>query len=246
MSMQALTPTLFADEVIALITTKGPQMNFGLNTKEPQECVLANREALQESLHNLPINSCVQEHGDEIFVVTERDRNRGWLEPELLPKGFDALITNKKGVILCVLLADCAGVLLHDPKKGAVAAVHSGWKGSAKKIVKKTIRALGEIYGSEPEDIRAYVSPAIRSCCYEIREDVAERFAKYPFAIERIDGKIYLDIPTIITVDMLEAGLREAHIEMSTECTCCSDRRFFSYRREKESAGRFAAMIGIV
>lgn len=242
--MEVISPKIFDASVMAFITTR--KLNLGANTKAPLEVIVKNRALLSNELKGMDIVCGSQIHGDEVYIVSSDDRGRGWLKPESAIKNVDAFVTNKKNLLLTVFLADCAGVLLYDPVRKAVGAVHSGWRGTKKKIVNKTLRIMQEMYGSKPTDIKAFLSPCIRSCCYVVKDDVKNAFADYAFAVDTVEGGYSLDLPSIIVVDMLKAGVLERNIELSHLCTSCSNDLLFSYRKEGEDAGRIAAMIGLL
>ena len=94
---------------------------------------------------------------------------------EILIDG-DALITDRTKIAIGVFTADCVPVILVDTRKGVIAAVHSGWKGTKALIVSKTIERLQENYGSRAKDIRVYIGPHIGGCCYEVSKELIEEF----------------------------------------------------------------------
>jgi len=88
----------------------------------------------------------------------------------------DALLSHESGVLLSVRVADCMPILMVDPRLRAVAAVHAGWRGAAKRIVEKSVGEMRRVFGSQPRDILAAVGPSIRACCYEVGEEVVDAF----------------------------------------------------------------------
>ncbi len=104
----------------------------------------------------------------------------------------DALVTNTPGVYLCVTVADCVPILIHDPEHRAVAAVHAGWRGSAAGILSLALKLMRSAFGTRPGDLRAYVGPAAGGCCYEVGPDVAERFP--PKYLADHQGSLRLDL----------------------------------------------------
>lgn len=152
----------------------------------------------------------------------------------------DGLITNKKGICLVISLADCCGILIFDPIKNIIAAVHSGWKGSQQNIVGKTIRKIVDIYSSSPSDYYVWITPCAGKQDYEVDEDVAQFFPN--FVEMKINGKYLLDLKSVIRNQLLSEGVQESRIEVSSESTI-SDTNFHSYRRDKDKSGRMAAFI---
>jgi YfiH family protein len=151
------------------------------------------------------------------------------------PGDGDALISNT--ALVGIKTADCVPVLLADPVTNSVAAIHAGWRGTVADIVGQAVRALGQRWQTRPEDIHAAIGPCIGPCCYEVGPEVARQFE-----IERI-GKIHLDLPAENERRLRDAGVR--NIWKSGECTFCTGDRFYSYRREREQAGRMISFVGI-
>ena len=221
--------------------------SLALHTGEDREKIVCNRKQLAKQL-SLEEDSVFvianQTHSDHIAIIETRE-TRGWESSEDAVEDCDAMVTNQPGVILAVLTADCVPVLLYDPIRRVVAAVHAGWRGTESGIVTKTIEIMKKQFGSHPADILAGVAPAIGKCCYEVGEDVASHFADYPVAIEQYGEKYMLDLPEINRRQMLLAGVEEKHIEMSGICTACESEQFFSYRKEQGCSGRFMSVIGL-
>jgi hypothetical protein len=92
-----------------------------------------------------------------------------------LPEG-DALLTDQPGVLLSVRIADCLPVLLADPRRRAVGAVHAGWRGALARIIEKAVGEMRRLFGSQPEHLRAAFGPSIRACCYEVGQEVVDAF----------------------------------------------------------------------
>jgi len=95
----------------------------------------------------------------------------------------DALMTSVPGLLLVVRTADCLPVLLADPERRAVAAVHCGWRGTQKRILERTVRAMGRAYGSKPGDLLAALGPCIGPACYEVGPEVREAFERAGFPV---------------------------------------------------------------
>jgi YfiH family protein len=221
--------------------------SLALHTGEDPEKIAVNRKHFAEKLSlekGTVFVTANQTHSDHISVI-ESKQMRGWESQEDAVEDCDALVTNQTGIILTVLTADCVPVLLYDPIRNVVAAVHAGWRGTREKIVAKTIDIMKSRFDTNPADILAGVAPAIGKCCYEVGEDVASRLADYPAAIEQRGEKYMLDLPGINREQMLAAGVRERNIEMSGICTACEVDQFFSYRKEQGCSGRFVSMIGL-
>jgi hypothetical protein len=153
----------------------------------------------------------------------------------------DALICRRSGVVVGVKTADCVPILLADPVTRTVAAVHAGWRGTAEDIVAATIRAMGDKWGVKSRNLRAAIGPSIGPCCYEVGPEVAARFGVTQVGTNE-PKTIHLDLPTRNEEQLRANGVRD--LWKSGECTRCAADRFFSFRREKERAGRMVSFIG--
>ncbi len=238
-------------EVMHLVSNKSQEypyaFSLALHTGQQREKILENRQMLSSFLSTkkeLTFVVANQTHSDHIKVIRDVD-TLGWENLENAVENCDALITNKKGVVLTILTADCVPVLLYDRKKQVVGAVHAGWKGTKAKIVLKTIHAMQTEYGSNSEDIVAGIAPSIGRCCYEVEKDVAQHFFDTPWCFDKIDKKYMLDLPLINKQQLLDAGVKEDNIEMSSVCTACNVNSYFSYRKENGCDGRFMSLIGL-
>lgn len=227
-------------------------LNLGLHVEDEAEKVIANRRIFCEALgmDSEKTTTCQQVHGSNVAVITEKQAGAGFLDFSQSIPDTDALITNVPGVPLMLFFADCTPILLADPVHKAVGLAHGGWKGTFGSIVAKAVEAMQDNYGSRPEDILAAIGPSIGSCCYQIGDDLAEKFrAKFPeFQAEILscpEGNIHLDLQRTNTLQLLQAGLKPEHIENAHVCTCCHSEQFFSYRADKGKTGRIAAIISV-
>jgi len=158
----------------------------------------------------------------------------------------DALISAVPGHAIGVRTADCVPILLLDPLNRAVAAVHAGWRGSAARILERTVSKLYEDFKTNPVQLRAAIGPAIRVCCYEVTSDVADRFIDWPESIHSTFGKPHLDLPAANRIQLIRSGVLPHHIYDSGLCTSCNLDRFFSFRREPANPGRMVSAIARV
>lgn len=189
-----------------------------------------------------------QVHGNAVKVVTRAD-----IKPDLLaatPFEADGLATNIPGVTLCIFSADCIPVLLFDPAKGAVAAVHAGWRGTASAIAAVAVETLTREFGSDPADLCAAIGPGIGACCFETDGDVPAAMASAlgslaePFMTRTGAGeKWHVDLKAINAAILERSGVLQDHIDVSQDCTCCQHDRFWSHRYTKGERGSQAAVI---
>lgn len=143
----------------------------------------------------------------------------------------DALVTDRKNLALAVAVADCVPVALVGDRE--VAMVHSGWRGTISGITEKTVRMLDD------RNVRAYIGPCIRRCCYEVSEELAEKFAAR-FGPGVTTGR-NLSLPAAIKVDLQERGVEEVH-DLGL-CTGCRPDLFYSHRKQGPMTGRTLATV---
>jgi len=239
-------------------------LNLGAVEWDTRENVEENKRRFQATLgaSDLKLVSLHQIHSD---VVRSFDA-----APAKQCKG-DASATNRAGLLLGVRTADCAPVLVVDPKKRVVAAIHAGWRGTLQRIVTKTIGQMQMEFGCRPQDLLGAIGPTIGGCCYEVGTEVASAFAaKFSNAAEFFDelrtgdepnplqwlnmmppghqpppNKVLLDLKKANRAQLLDAGLLAENIFVTELCTSCDVDRLFSYRKEGAASGRLMAVIGI-
>jgi len=173
-----------------------------------------------------------QIHSDKVTVVTSAG----------FKNESDALITNVKNLGLAISSADCVAVFLYDKKGKVIAGVHSGWRGTEKKILIKTLGLLQQKFNSKPENIIAYISPSITQKNYEVDLEVAEKFdGKY---WKPIGNKYLLDIAEANYDMLLYFGIPKVNIEKSDLCSYETD-YLHSYRRDGKISGRAFGVIAM-
>jgi purine-nucleoside/S-methyl-5'-thioadenosine phosphorylase / adenosine deaminase len=157
----------------------------------------------------------------------------------------DALITNVPGLTLAIRTADCLPILIADPRHRAIAAVHAGWRGTVLEILKETVEAMGERFGTHPDDLVVAIGPGIGACCYQVGPEVASRFT--PFFPERPDlsGPAHVDLAETAARQLRRYGGSLRHIDTSGLCTKCMPDSLHSFRRDGEAAGRMLSGIRI-
>lgn len=193
-----------------------------------------------------------QTHTDNIRLVTAQDRGKGVIRPKDY-QDVDGLITQEKGVVLCTFFADCVPLFFVDPVKKAIGLSHSGWRGTAKKIGKKTVEEMGKAFGTNPQDVYAAIGPSICQDCYEVSKDVIEAFQEaFPQTLwERLyyqtkPHKYQLDLWEANRQAMLEAGIPASQIEVTDLCTCCNPALLFSHRASHGQRGNLGAFLKLI
>jgi YfiH family protein len=239
-------------------------LNLSFAEWDTREDVLENRNRFQSAIgaKDFALVAMKQMHSD---VVQQFPAAPGH------PCKGDASITDRAGLLLGVLTADCVPILIVDPRKRAVAVVHAGWRGTLARVTEKAVGRMRAEFGSNPDDLLAAIGPAIGCCCYEVAAEFVPKFtAQFADAVDYFDEprsgeepnplqwmnmappghqpppkNVHLDLPKANHSRLLAAGLRAGSIFMSNLCTGCRTDLFFSYRKEGERSGRLLSVIGI-
>ena len=230
-----------------------PEINFGFSTKigmsrkqpyyfnmshsvgDEKDRVIENRKAFSISI-GIDYESVAyqkQVHSDILTVV----------ESSGVCGESDAIITTKKNLGLAIGTADCCGIFIYDPVRSVIAGVHSGWRGTSKKILLKVMQKLSNEFNSKPEDLIFYLAPSISQQNYEVGREVAERFdTKY---LKSINNKFLLNIPEINKDILLNFGVKENNIQISGLCSYEYSSILHSYRRDGKLSGRAWGIIAM-
>lgn len=225
------------------------EMNLGFSSGDEYSNVITNYQRLCSEFgfetQNLVLTK--QIHSDIVIDVNKTHRGNGFLYENKFD-GTDALITADKDVTLVVFYADCTPVIFYDTKNNVIGACHSGWKGTVKKIGKKTVRKMQELYGSDPSNIIAAIGPCISKCHFETSEDVytkfKDSFGKDENFLYRKDGnKYYIDLKKANRVQLEEIGISK--IDECALCTVCNKDILYSYRADNQKTGRMAVFLQI-
>src|SRR5215470_13325090 len=239
-------------------------LNLGFMEWDARETVLENRRKFQSALDaaDFQFAALKQIHSDVIHFFPQAPAN---------PCKGDASATSQPGVLLGVQTADCVPVLLVDPKKRAVAAIHAGWRGTLARITQKAVGRMALEFGSKPAHLLAAIGPSIGPCCYEVAADFVTKFtAQFADAADYFDEprsgeepnplqwlnmkppghqpapkNVRLDLRKANRSQLLAAGLHAQNIFISDLCTACHTDLLFSHRREGALSGRLLATIGI-
>ncbi|MCX6179777.1 MAG: peptidoglycan editing factor PgeF [Chlorobiales bacterium] len=236
------------NELIALQSTriggisKGPysSLNLGINTEDNPEHVHENtlRLCATAGINPERMVSSEQVHGTKILYAETPGRYHG----------YDAFITDRINLFLYIFTADCYPILLFDPQHKAVGAVHAGWKGSAGKIVMKTIEHMHTKFNSIPAECVAFIGTGISGDAYEVGPDVAKEFPQKHCKhsnLSQNEGKYMLDLSMVNHQQLIASGIPASNIERSSYCSYRESNLFFSYRRDNGKTGRMASIIGV-
>ncbi|MBA5874544.1 MAG: peptidoglycan editing factor PgeF [Nitrospira sp. CR1.2] len=228
MASEVITVPAFATDA------DGVEHFFGTRLSGPS--VTPGRvSALQAWHHDVTVTlmvSVTQVHGTDALVVDQPVEHGAAFEG-----GWDALVTDQPGVMVTVRTADCVPVLLHDPGRRVVAAIHAGWRGAVAGIVPKTVALLVDRFGASVERLRMAIGPSAGPCCYEVDEPVLSKLREVCPDWEAVvrpvaANKAHLDLRAFVRRQALADGLHTERIAMVNACTICQPDVFFSYRRE--------------
>lgn len=239
-------------------------LNLGFSEWDTRENVLENRRRFRAALTSAALDfvALKQIHSDVVCVFGE---------PPMEACRGDASITSRPGFLLAVQTADCVPILLVDPVKRAVAAIHAGWRGTLARIAEKAIGQMQMRFGSKPPDLFAALGPAIGGCCYEVGAELVTRFtSQFVDAADWFDEprtgeepnplqwlnmmppghqpppkNVRLDLRKANRAQLLSVGLRDGNVHSSDLCTACRTDLLFSYRKEGLRSGRLMSAIGL-
>lgn len=224
-------------------STPFQSLNLGLHTNDDLDTVKKNRTTFFNNIvpNHFPDapNRAVgayQSHGSNIHLATK---------PEYL-ENYDAFITNQPNLILTVTTADCTPVLIFDPEKKAIAAIHAGWRGTCQQIVSKTLSEMNKQFDTQTKDCLAYIGPCIDECSFEVDADVADHFDGSFKQWDEEKNKFFVDLKKANQAQLIQAGLPTHQIEISPYSTVLDNEHFFSYRKEKGQTGRLLSAIALL
>jgi YfiH family protein len=258
-----------------------PALNLGFTEWDSREAVARNRVAFwRVVLGQKPTSQSAAQAETAESLVTLRQIHSDvvcvFSTPPAPAPQADAAISRRAGLFLGIQTADCVPILLADPRRRVVAAVHAGWRGTLARIAAKTLGRMRLEFGTNPEDVLAALGPAIGSCCYEVGPEVAQAFlGQFAPAAEWFEGpferlsageqpnplpwltmippghepppeRVQLDLRAANRRQFVDAGVRPRNIAASALCTSCRSDLFFSYRKEGPATGRMLSVIGIL
>ena len=206
--------------------------NLAYHVGDIKENVDKNRQKLALKYDYKDENLCYmnQIHSANVVVVDENS-------PKYIDN-CDALITKTKNLPLMVMVADCIPILMFDEVKGVIAAIHAGRNSTFLKISEITGKKMIEDFSCKTENIKVIMGPSIQKCCYEVNDEL-KNIVEKSFGKEFVIGN-NIDLQGINKKLLENLGIK--NIEISSICTKCSNKPYFSYRKEKNT-GRFAGII---
>ncbi len=228
-------------------------LNLGFSRGDEPEKVEENYRLICSAIGIDPMSIVAtrQIHSDIVRRVGTADKRERLSDP--VPYEADALITDERGVTLAVFIADCIPVLLYAEDSEAIGAVHAGWRGTVADIAGKTVDALCREFGGKPENVYAAIGEGIGVCCFETGLEVYEAVKALglecpieTLAVDDNNGKYHVDLKEVNRQLLMRAGVPDANIVISSECTRCSCDKYWSHRATNGERGTQAALISLV
>lgn len=226
-------------------------LNMGFVRTDFTPKVIENRRLIADSLE-IPLESMVfsrQTHSSHIAIVSKNDRGKGVFYKPTAIEDNDGYVVLEPGICPIVMTADCVPVFLYEPQKRIASVVHSGWRGTVQHIASKAVETMLD-YGANAENIVAAIGPSAGECCYQVGEEVYEKFIN---AFGNIACRFFSSTKPPFTLNLWEAirtslihcGISDSHIFQTDLCTICNPHMFFSSRNNKGLTGRMASGIMI-
>ncbi|MBQ6315884.1 MAG: peptidoglycan editing factor PgeF [Mogibacterium sp.] len=218
--------------------------------EEAAPVVKANRDALARQLGSSIDFECItdQKHTNYVHVAAAEDL--GFKPKPLHRQHVDGIVTDIPDVLLTVFGGDCPPVYIVDPVRKAVGLVHAGWKGTLGRIPEVAIANMVVRFGCDPGDMYAAIGPGICKDCYEMGDEIFDRFAD-EWSLEDAEhllsrypgGKYHLDLREANRLTLVRAGVPEDHISVSNVCTKCNADTFYSYRARRMENEQAAMLV---
>lgn len=228
-------------------------MNLSFSRGDNEAAVRENFRRMAEAI-GVEAESLVfaaQTHTTNVRKVTTEDKGKGIVYP-LDYQDVDGLITNEPGLCLTTFYADCVPLFFVDTVNKAIGLSHSGWRGTVGRMGRATLQRMKEEYGTEPKDVIAAVGPSICQDCYEVSEDVIEKFKEAfdkkhweELFYQKENKKYQLNLWKANEIILKEAGVLEENIAVTNVCTNCNSDMLFSHRATKGERGSLAAFMAL-
>ena len=224
-------------------------LNLGFSVGDEVASVVKNRQRLfrRAGLDAGQVVVCRQAHGTTIVHVDRQDAGRGALDVETAVPECDGLLTTAPGVHVMVQSADCPLVAIFAPPACGVVAVHSGWRGTAARIVPEAVRRLEDATKVAPRAFLAVLAPAIGGCCYDVGPEVLRVMRRFGVGVRHSprEGHGFLSLRSVLVKQLEASGIPRDQIQVHEDCTHCRRDLYYSYRRSGSRTGRFGLLAGV-
>ncbi len=254
MNTEIITPTCFDNKKILTLQTTA---NFGNIKDFTNQQKLWNLLHKNQNLSEIEIHFVKQIHGDAIFEINSKTANK----INNLATA-DAILTSQKNTACCIMTADCLPILICDKNATLVSAVHCGWKSLQKGILSKVLQKFF-VKNIAANEIVIWFGACIQQCCFEVADDVLNAFVstnlqnKNAFMAIKNNTKYLANLQQLAKNELLANNILLNNIYASNDCTFCqknnknnesnennnNNYKYFSYRRNKDFAGRMVTVI---
>jgi YfiH family protein len=229
-------------------------LNLAGFNEDTAENILENRRRFLKLFpsenRDWSLAGCWQVHGADVRLINSLTEAKPAEDARGDTIYCDAIVSNAARVLAGVKTADCVPILLGDPRTGAFAAVHAGWRGTLAAIAIKTLQRMREQYDSKPPEVLIAIGPAAGSCCYEVGAEVIDGFRTgFPtqeLFTETRAGHACIDLLKANREQLVSAGVEPERISVAPLCTMCRTDLFFSYRREKSVQGKVGRLMSVI
>ncbi|OUM87745.1 MAG: hypothetical protein BAA01_13135 [Bacillus thermozeamaize] len=231
-------------------TRRWGNMSFQ-GAEEPDQVVRRRRQAAERL--GLPFSGWTfaeQVHHAHVVRIDADLRGSGRKNLQEAIAGADGLSTESANTVLALLFADCVPLYFCVPERGVLALAHAGWRGTTKNMAASMLHHLQAHWNISPQEVWVAIGPSIGKCCYQVDQPVMDAVAKLlPHCLDQVSmpqagERWLLDLKAVNRLLLLMAGVREENIWLSRYCTACHPELFYSYRKERQHAGRMMAWIG--
>lgn len=233
-------------------------LNFRMAGMDKKENVLENLNIICEKVGINPkeVYKAKQDHTDNVLYITDENKEKYGFSLQNNEE-IDGYVYKDK-ITTLITTADCNAIILYDTNNNAVANIHSGWKGTTKKIYVKAIEKMKEIFNTNTKDLIVCVSPSVLSCCFSSEEAIFKKIFTdiWPEEKEYITynkenpKRFHIDLTHVITKDLLEQGVKQENIHFANICTCCNNEHFYSYRaktqKQEQDYGCMATIVQLI
>jgi hypothetical protein len=236
----------FSTRAGGVSTAPYESLNLGAKWGDSPESVAENQRRLLVISGARTMYAVSQVHGARVVRVVA-----GADPAAVKDEQADGLCGDGPGLGLSVHVADCVPVLIADPRTGACAALHAGWRGTVAGVTTGGVAALVGAFACRPEDLRVALGPCIGSCCFDVGPEVVAAFeAAWPGAsavgvvLETAGFQPRVDLRRCLSLQLQAAGVLPEHIDVSSDCTHCDPAgRFYSFRRSGRLTGQLVGFI---
>jgi YfiH family protein len=224
-------------------------LNLRLGKDDTEENVRENfrRLCAREGIDGKSLTIVSFEHGNTVLRVDAGHAGSGYCAAPLPP--CDGIVTDDPAVTLVTDHADCGCIFVYDPRRRAAGLAHAGWKGTLGRIGGSVVRLMMREFGCKPADMLVSTGPCICQGCYEVDEELAQRFA-VEFGTDECaypgrPGKAQLSLETATAIQLMDAGIPPENITLMEKCTYENPQTLFSHRRDRNGTGDMAGFIKI-